>query len=232
MKLKAIIIDDESAGRNFLNSLINEYIESIEVVGTATSALEGAKLLQSVKIDVIFLDLERPNDSGFDFMDAIDHKKYKIILTTAYKDFAIKAFKDNVFGYLLKPIDIDDLEEISSRLLDAMNQIEEIKRIAFRTAESIEYIDPSDIIRVETEGNNATIYCISERKLVVSKNMKQIEELLTSEQFIKTHKSHLVNKTYIKRYIKQDGGEFEMIDGSTAPLSRRNREEILKKLQD
>ena len=232
MKLKAIIIDDESAGRNFLNSLINEYIESIEVVGTATSALEGAKLLQSVKIDVIFLDVEMPNGSGFDFMDAIDHKKYKIILTTAYKDFAIKAFKYNVFGYLLKPIDIDDLEEISSRLLDAMNQIEEIKRIAFRTAESIEYIDPSDIIRVETEGNNATIYCISERKLVVSKNMKQIEELLTSEQFIKTHKSHLVNKSYIKRYIKQDGGEFEMIDGSTAPLSRRNREEILKKLQD
>ena len=232
MKLKAIIIDDESAGRNFLNSLINEYIESIEVVGTATSALEGAKLLQSVKIDVIFLDVEMPNGSGFDFMDAIDHKKYKIILTTAYKDFAIKAFKYNVFGYLLKPIDIDDLEEISSRLLDAMNPIEEIKRIAFRTAESIEYIDPSDIIRVETEGNYATIYFISERKLVVSKNMKQIEELLTSEQFIKTHKSNLVNKSYIKRYIKQDGGEFEMIDGSTAPLSRRNREEILKKLQD
>lgn len=232
MKIKTIIIDDESAGRNYLSKLIEEYIPSLTIVGVADSALEGIKLLKAEKVDLIFLDVEMPNGTGFDLIDAIEKNQYKIVLTTAYPNFALKAFKYRVDGYLLKPIDIDDLEILISDFYPIKNpEIPQEKRIVFRTQESIEYIDPQTIIRIETIGNYATIYCLKDRKLLVSKNMKEIELMLNSSDFIKSHKSHLINIRYIKRFLKQDGGFFEMSDTSTVPVSRRKKDEILRLLE-
>ncbi len=232
MKLKAIIIDDESKARSFLSNLINEFVDRIEVIGTADSVLNGIKLLKTVKPDLIFLDVEMPGGNGFDLLDAIDYSNYKIIFTTAHKEFAVEAFQYRANGYLLKPIDLDDLIKLSEELnadLPPNNIFPE--RITYKTQESIEYVKARDIIRIESDGNYSTVFRISGKKLVITKNMKQMEAQLGHPFFIKPHKSHLINSKFIVRYIKTDGGEFEMIDGSRVPLARRNKEAILKHLE-
>lgn len=228
MKYSALIIDDESHARSFLSKLIEEYIPRIEVVGIASSALEGIKLMKNVDPDIIFLDIEMPNGNGFDFLDAVDRGRTKIIFTTAYQEFALNAIKYKADGYLLKPIDLDDLEElIESLQFQEKKTSDSLTRIVFKTLDSIEYVLPAEIIRVESDGNYSTIYKVDGKKLVISKNMKQIEAELPSTLFIKTHKSHLINLTQIVRYVKTDGGYFELSDGSIVPLSRRKKEEIL-----
>ncbi|MFT5820135.1 MAG: two-component system LytT family response regulator [Crocinitomix sp.] len=232
MKLKAIIIDDESKARSFLSNLINEFVEGIEVVGTADSVLNGIKLLKTVKPDLIFLDVEMPGGTGFDFLDTIDYNNYKIIFTTAHSKFAVDAFQYRADGYLLKPIDLDDLIKLSEDLKpesESQNLFPE--RITFKTQESIEYVDAEDIIRIESDGNYSSVFRVRDKKLVITKNMKQMEAMLGHSFFIKSHKSHLINAKHIVRFVKADGGHFEMIDGSKVPLSRRNRESILKKLE-
>jgi two-component system LytT family response regulator len=232
MKLKAIIIDDETPARSFLSSLLEEYVENVEVIGTANSALEGLKLLKTVKPDLIFLDIEMPGGNGFDFLDAIERGIYKIIFTTAHKEFALNAIKYKADGYLLKPIDLDDLEDLVKGLIEIPQKNNEStnNRIAFRTQESIEYLRPEDIIRVESDGNYATVFSMNAKKLIITKNMKQMEGTLNQPFFIKPHKSHLINTNFILRFMKPDGGFFEMIDGSRVPLARRNKEAILNYL--
>lgn len=229
--LTAIIIDDESKARSFLSNLIKEYVEELKVIGTADSVINGIKLLKTAKPDLIFLDVEMPGGNGFDLLDAIDYDNYKIIFTTAHKEFAIEAFQYRADGYLLKPIDLDDLI-LLSRDLHLGYKTNKIlpERITFKTQENIEYIKAEDIIRIQSDGNYSTIFRINGKKLVITKNMKQVESMLEHSFFIKSHKSHLINSKFIVRYIKTDG-HFEMIDESTVPLSRRNRESILKRLE-
>lgn len=229
--LNAIIIDDESAAISYLSSLIEEYIPQVKIVATASNALEGIKQLNAHKVDLIFLDIEMPSGTGFDLLEAIDSSNYKIVFTTAYADFALKAFKVKADGYLLKPIDIDDLEEIIDKLsTQDQQETPNDNRIAFRTQESIEYIAPENIIRIEGEGNYAAIYLTENKRLVVSKNIKQIEAILPPDLFLKSHKSHIINRAHVLRFVKTDDGHFEMTDGSIVPVSRRKKESILEQI--
>lgn len=228
--LKAIIIDDERAGREYLSNLITEFIPSIKVIGIADSALSGMKLLVNNEIDIIFLDIEMPNGTGFDFVESIQKEKYKIVFTTAHKKYAHEAFKVHADAYLIKPIDLDDLEEVTNHLENTNSAINISEKIAFKTQDSIEYIEPKNIIRVEGEGNYSTVFSLGRKKIVISKNLKQLEELLSHSFFIKTHKSHIINKNHIERFVKTEGGHFEMIDKSIVPLSRRKKELILSLL--
>lgn len=229
----SIIIDDETAAIGYLESLIKEFIPEVEVVATANNALEGVKCLKEHKVDILFCDIEMPGGSGFDLINAINPEDYKIVFTTAYADFALRAFKINADGYLLKPIDIDDLEDLIQKFVrERQLAPKHSSRVVFKTHESIEYVDPKDIIRVEGDGNYSTVYVADGSKIIVSKNMKQVEELLPHPYFLKTHKSYLVNKNHIARYVKQDGGHFEMSDKSIVPVSRRKKEELLKMLEE
>lgn len=228
----AIIIDDERLGREYLSDLINEFIPEISVVGTAISAIEGFKLLTRFKIDIIFLDIEMPTATGFDFLEGLDSDKYKIVFTTAHSNYAVKAFKFNARGYLLKPVDLDDLQQLVSRFLLEEGKNENSFNLVLKTADSIIYINQKDIIRIEGEGNYTTVFCIDGSSATVSKGLKIIESRLTAPFFIKIHKSHIINKNFIKKYVKKEGGHFEMTDSSIIPLSRRRKEIVLNNLEN
>lgn len=233
--MNVVIIDDESAARSFLSKLIQTYLPQLNLIDTASSAIEGIQLLKKHDdIDLIFLDIEMPGGTGFDFLSAIDAKQYKIVFTTAHAEFAIKAINLNANGYLLKPIDIDDLEELITMLKE--NKVPEIttisqQKIALKTQTYIEYVNVSDIIRAESEGSYTTVYLNNGNKIMVSKSLKQIESQINASTFIKPHKSHLVNINYVKRFFKTDGGYLELHDSSSIPVSRRKKEDILESLE-
>ncbi|MFD1551570.1 hypothetical protein DNU06_03305 [Putridiphycobacter roseus] len=230
MNLKAIIIDDEQGGINYLSSIITEFVPNLELVGTANSVNEGLKILLKQKVDIIFLDIEMPNETGFDFIKSIDRSAYKIIFTTAHSEYAVDAFNVFADGYLMKPIVIDELIELIIYLTKNDAVKEEHGKLVIKTKETIEAISLEDIIRIESEGNYSTIYTLNRNRIVISKSIKQLEENLSSDLFVKTHKSHIINKNHIKRYVKLEGGYFEMSDASQVPLSRRKKEEVLNLL--
>lgn len=239
MKYKAIIIDDEQSGTEYLSNLIAEYVKDIEVVATSNSVLEGLKILQKYNtVDLIFLDVEMPNGNGFDFLEAIEPGKYKVIFTTAHQEYALRAFENYVFGYLLKPIDLLDLEKLVVRLGQttenkAINSVtKEDNILSLRTLESVEYVKERNVVRMESEGGYTTVYTTDNRSIMVSKNIKELEGLIKSSIFIKPHKSHMINKNFVKRYFKKVGGFFEMEDKTEIPVARRRKEEVLQKLSN
>lgn len=228
--MRALIIDDERAAREYLQSIINEYNDKITDVKLADSVLEGLKILKNEDIDIVFLDIEMPNLNGFDFFDFIDKNDFKIVFTTAHEEYAIKAFNVRADGYLLKPVDVDDLIALIDDLSQTYKGDIKETRIAFRTQSEIEFVEKEQIIRVEGDGNYSTIYLRDKKKITVSKNLKQVEKLIPEPYFIKTHQSHIINKNFIKRFVKTEGGYFEMQDDSSIPVSRRKKDDVMKLL--
>ncbi len=228
--MKVLIIDDEKPAREYLESIIVSYFADLEVVGSAKSVLEGIKILKTTAVDLVFLDVEMPHIDGFDFLELIPETKSKIIFTTAHEKYAVKAFSVRADGYLLKPVDVDDLTDLINHLFKPNTDTNTDTKIAFHTQTRVEYVDKNEIIRAEGEGNYTTIYLVNNDKIVVSKNLKEVEKLLPDMFFIKTHQSHIVNKSCIVRFIKIEGGHFEMTDNSTVPVSRRNKKEVLNQL--
>jgi two-component system LytT family response regulator len=229
--MKVLIIDDEIDAREYLEKIIQEFVPILTVIANVESSLDALKVLSKQEIDVIFLDIEMPNINGFEFLELIKSSEYKIIFTTAHNEYALKAFGVYADGYLLKPIDIDDLQTLTKHLSNSQKSISEQNKIAFKTHSRIEYIKPTHIIGVKGEGNYSTIFSLNKKKITVTKGIKQIEKLLNESYFIKTHKSYILNKTYIERFIKEEEC-FEMTDGTKIPLSSRKKTSVLHSLDD
>lgn len=237
--LKAIIVDDEENAVNSLKIILSEYCEGVEVVGTANSALDGVKEIQLKKPDLVFLDIEMPNGTGFDLLDCISERNFKVVFSTAYNHYAIKAIKYSAFDYILKPPDVDEIIQIIEKiklenespkelhdkynvLLDAIkNGIQ--NKIILPTNEGFEIFFLSEFIRAEADGGYTTVYLKNKKKIIICKLLKEIEEQLGQEIIFRPHNSHIVNINYIVRFLNKDGGVIEMSDGSIIPLSRRKR---------
>lgn len=233
----ALLIDDEESGTEYLSNLIKEFVPQINVVATGNSVIEGLKRLKEHEnsIDVIFLDIEMPNGNGFDFVEVIDADKYKIVFTTAHHEFALKAFEVYAFGYLLKPIDLSDLETLVEKLKQSSERqgtlpVSNDYTIGLKTMESIEYIKESTIIRIESEVGYSTVHTSDGRLILVSKNLKEIADTLQGDWFLKPHKSFVVNKNFVMRFSKGMGGFLILSDGSEIPVARRRKDQVLKEL--
>lgn len=243
--LRAIIIEDEKRSRETLSGLLNLYCKDVDVVAEAEGVQSGISAINKHRPDVIFLDIQMPDGSGFKLLESLAEIDFGIIFTTAYDQFAIKAIKFSAIDYLLKPIFPDDLviavkkAEENRNIRDTKRSVEvllenirkpqdEAPNIVLSTSDKINVVKIKDILRCESD-NYYTLFCFTNGKtLLVSKTLKDHEELLKEYNFIRPHKSHLINVMYIKSFLKKDGGYILMTDGSQVPVSRRKKEKILE----
>ncbi|HXB42047.1 MAG TPA: LytTR family DNA-binding domain-containing protein [Bacteroidia bacterium] len=245
--IKAIIIDDIEQARITLKKDLQAYAKDVEVIGEANGVIEGAKLLKSVKPDVLFLDIQMQDGSGFDLLDILKEINFKIIFITASDAHAIKAFRYAAIDYLLKPVDPDELVAALKKLREEnINESEKYKllndslknhqkpheRLALHTQDKIHVVNIQDIIRCESNVNYTEFYFSGGKKLLVTKTLKDFEDLLSDQGFYRVHQSHLINTKYIKEFVKTDGGYILMNDGCNVPVSTRKRTEVMKMLEE
>ncbi|MEO6682310.1 MAG: LytTR family DNA-binding domain-containing protein [Ginsengibacter sp.] len=244
--LTAIIIDDEQKGRIALRQKLKDYCPEVQIVGEAESGEEGLAILSLHKPDIVFLDIEMPRMDGFKMLQQLPEKHFHLIFTTAYDQYAIKAIKYAAFDYLLKPIDIDELKAAVSKInklqfsetekkLEVLNQNlsekNSFNKIAISTQNSLLLFEVNDIIYLEANRNYTTLYFKDQPKLIASKTLKDFEELLPSAIFFRIHHSYIININFIKKYIKGEGGQIELQNGTCLDVSRRKKEAFLKLLR-
>ena len=244
--LRTIIVDDESDAVKFIESIIAEYCPNIEIVGTANSAREGVKLINEKEPDLVFLDVEMPHGSGFDLLSNFPQKNFDVIFITAFNHYAIKAIKFSAVDYILKPININEFVEAVKKVeaerqknktsnfsLDAL--LENLRssmpsKLAIPTSDGMEYLNTNEIIRVEADRSYSWFFLTENRKYLVSRNLKEYQELLSDRNFFRTHNSHLINLEFVKKYVRQEGGYVLMTNGSNVPISRSKKELFLKQM--
>ncbi|HBB92008.1 MAG TPA: DNA-binding response regulator [Bacteroidales bacterium] len=243
IKLRTVIIDDEPDAVNFIRSIIKEYCPSLEVVNTANNAMDGINVIRESKPDLILLDVEMPHGSGFDLLAQFPDKTFDVIFITAFNHYAIRAIKFSAVDYILKPININEfivaiekvLEKRSTSfqpnrnletLLENLNSPAPAK-LAIPTSEGMEYINTREIIRIEADRSYSWFFLTGKRKLLVSTNLKEYQDILSDRSFFRAHNSHLINLEHVKKYIRSDGGAIEMTDGSQVPISRTRKDIFL-----
>lgn len=243
-KLKTLIVDDEQDAVNFINSLIGEYCPALEVVAMANNVTQGISAINDKKPDLVFLDVEMPNGNGFDLLAQFPEKHFDVIFITAFNHYAIKAIKFSAVDYILKPININEFIEAVNRVVKKRSEshsqgnenlkilMENLRtsppsRMAIPTADGMEYLNPRDIIRIEADRSYSWFYLTGGRKILVSKHLKEFQELLSDRYFFRSHNSHLINLKYVKKYIRKEGGYIEMTDSAMIPVSRNRKDLFL-----
>ncbi|EDM34962.1 response regulator [Pedobacter sp. BAL39] len=247
MKIKSIIVDDEPKSRSNLRQLLTEYCPDVEVIAEAGSATSALVMIAAHQPDLLFLDIEMGEISGFDLLKLLHGKqRFELIFVTAFDKYGIQAVKACAIDYLLKPINIIELstavdkaikqigpKKENLRLKELVANIDrriDEQKIAVPLADKIEFIAVSRIIRLEAEGNYTHFYLDDRKHLLICKTLKDYQELLERHHFIRTHQSHLINFHRISAYVKTDGGYIAMEDGSQVPISRQKKEEVLAKI--
>lgn len=238
--LRAIIVDDIADARATLKQDLVDYCPEIEVIGEADGVVNGAKEVRNSKPDLVFLDIQMNDGSGFDLLEVVGEPDFKVIFTTASDGYAIKAFKFSAVDYLLKPIDPDELVAAVAKvteddnqksnlelLADNMKERKALKKLALHTQDKIHITNVDDIVRCESNVNYTMFHFNDASRLLVTKTLKEFDELLHDSGFIRTHQSHLINSNYVKEFVKSDGGYIIMTDGSDVPVSTRKRGEVI-----
>ena len=242
--IKAIIIDDEQHCIDRVEALLKPYADTIVIIGkfqTVDSAVNG---IESLNPDVVFLDVQIHDKTGFDVLKAINKPAFEVIFTTAFEAFAVQAFKFSAVDYLLKPIDETDFnlainklnEKMEAKdfskkvnvLLENISKNDHLKKITIPTIDGLEFLEISDIIRCEADVNYTTIFTKDNKKIIVSKTLKSFEILLANCNFFRIHNSHLINLSYVKKYTRGKGGYVTLTDNSTIEVSTRRKDEFLK----
>jgi two-component system, LytTR family, response regulator len=241
-----VIIDDEQDARRVISKYIERYFPQLSIIGEAGSVNEGLKLLETVKPSIVFLDINLGDGSGFDVLDSVQHLEANVIFTTAFDDFAIKAFRYHAIDYLLKPIDPDafveavthalqiSVAEQTNNLQNWLSQYGNSERkLAVPTAEGLRFILLDSIVYLEADSSYCCIYLQDQKQIVVSKPLKFFSDKLESERvFLRPHKSFIINMNFLQEYVKEDGGMLKLTTGSLIPISRQKKDEVLKELNE
>lgn len=246
MKYKVLILEDEKHAQETLAGYLKEHAD-FELVGIANGIGEVQDLVDRLNPDLLFSDVMLPPHTSFDWLQTLSHFPFEIIFTTSFEEFAIKAFRMAAVDYLLKPIDKSEFEkalnkfrqkkksgEDSDNILHLINNLKEKTnqtRIALPTMTGFLFVAIKDIVRCESDNTYTTFYMADKKKLVVSKTLKDCEQLLLDYRFFRVHNSHLINLEYITEYIKGEGGLVKMADGSHVDVSRRRKDEFLKMIR-
>ena len=248
--LKAIIIDDEPHCVDVLSAMLtSKFTAEIALVGTASGAAEGRQLIVAKKPDLVFLDVEMPVETGLDLLMSLDKIDFEVIFTTAHQHYALKAIKLNALDYLLKPFSLEDLEEaiekckqkisnsinseaLKSMILNLKSRGAEIKKIGLPTGNGIRFVTIKDIVHIESENNYSHFFLIDKTRLIVSKTLKEFEDLLEGYDFFRIHNSHLINLAYVQTFLQKNGDYIILTDGSKLEVSRRRKTDLLEVLKN
>ncbi len=246
-KLRTIVVDDEPDARGFITSIAAEYCPAVDIVGTAGDIREGVEKIGSLKPDLVFLDVEMPHGTGFDLLTEFPEKDFDVIFITAFNHYAIQAIRFSAVDYILKPININEFiaavdKVVRKRAVSHDRGNDNVKallenlrsgmpsRLAIPTSDGMEYINPKEIIRLEAERSYSWFFMTGNRKILVSRHLKEFQELLDDRYFFRPHNSYLINLKFVKKFIRRDGGYIEMLDGAQIPVSRTRRELFLAQM--
>lgn len=252
--ITALLIDDDKHLRKGLKSLLERYAPEIRILGEAESVKTGITAIEKWMPQVLFLDIHLNDGTGFDILEQVAKTNGKltshIVFITAHEQYALKAFKFSALDFLLKPVDPEELQKSIVKIKEALEKntsfehidlllenirkkVDHFKRIALSTSDGIHLFEISDIIRCESQDNYTQFFIKNHKPLLISKTLKEYEELLTQHGFERIHQSHLINLAYLKSYIKTDGGYVIMGDNSRLPIAQRKKErlqELIKSL--
>jgi len=246
--IRTVLVDDEQHCRDSLSTMLAmHFSDKVELLAQCSTVEEGVSVIRKLKPQLLFLDVEIGNSTGFNLLEQLDDFNFEVIFTTAHNHYAMQAIKFSALDFLLKPFGVDDMQEALSRLEkkikthDANEQFrilfENLKKInnparklALPTLNGINFVPVQDIIRCESDVNYTTFFLTNKNKIVVAKTLKEFEELLDGYNFFRVHNSHLINLLHIKNYVKGEGGIVTMVDDSSVDVSRRRKEEFLKRL--
>lgn len=242
--IKAVIIDDEAESRNAVSNILNNYCKDVKILGEADDVASGIILIKKKKPEVVFLDIQMPDGSGFNLLESFGDTYFHVVFITAYDQYAIKAIKFSALDYILKPIDpqqlIDAVEKVKKitpaktqspeRIINLLKNKKNITKIALPTLNGYRFVNIKDIIRCESDNNYTNFYLQTTEQLIVTRTLKEYELMLKEDSFVRVHQSHLVNLDFVEQYIKGDGGTVIMSDGSEVEISRRKKEIFLKSM--
>ncbi len=249
--LKAVIVDDEEFARSSLFFLLQQNCPEVEITGIAKSVAEAKEILAYHTVNLIFLDIAMPGGNGFELIPDAQKHQAAVIFTTAYDQYALKAIKANALDYLLKPIDIDELkvavdkvaqhirlfqnqhknDERMANLASSLSSKSEIKKLTLPYGQGFKMIDVDDIIYIEADSNYSVVHLSNQDKITVSKVLREFEELLPSDQFVRVHKSSIINLNHLKEYNSKNGLQVFLKNGESINISRRRASDFFEKIK-
>lgn len=244
---RAIIVEDEPHSAETIKEILSSHFNDLEIVSQTTNVKDSVEAINKHKPDLLFLDIDLPDGNSFDILQQIDYKNYKIIFITAHQEYAIKAIKFSAFDFILKPFDpMELISTVNDVLKEKMNEdyelkfqafftnfnnsLQGIKKIVLKTVEKIHIVDVKDIIRCQSDNTYTNFFINNGRKIIVSKNIKKYEEMLTDYGFMRVHQSHLINLNYISYFDKSEGGAIVMSDNSNIPISSQKKQKLFEYL--
>ena len=242
--MKTVIVDDRNSIREFITQLLSN-MDDIEVVGEAENVEHAISVINTKKPDLILLDIQLPDGNGFEILEGLTYTDYRVIFVTSNEEFALKAFKYSALDYVVKPIDPEvfysSIEKAKSHfsagdqqlkiqsLIETLTSNKTTKKLVLNTQETVHVVNSEEITRCESDGSYTLVY-FQERKIMISRKLKDFEEMLSGLSFYRSHRSHLINLNFVDRYEKKDGGYIIMKDNTSVPLSAAKKEEFFELL--
>jgi two-component system LytT family response regulator len=246
--IKAVHIEDEPRNIDLLKSLVEIHCPNIEIVGNAKNIPDAIGLIQNTNPQLVYLDIELNNGNAFELLEALKNFSFHIIFITAFNEYAVKAFRYNAVDYLLKPISISELKDATDKAVQRINQrsgndnifevLKELKlnmgnhKVGLPVADGVLFINTDEIIRCEAKGSYSAVYLISKKIITSTKTLKEIEDILTTPNFVRVHNSWIINTKFLKKYYRGKNSYMELEDGSTVTISLRKKSDILSFLKD
>ena len=241
--LKAVLVDDDESNLSAMSEKLNKHCPQVTILALCENGEDGIKAIETLQPDLVFLDIEMPVMNGFVMLQKLTYKDFDLIFVTAYDHYAIQAIRFSAIDYLVKPVDIDELKAAVEKAIAQKNkrspalqldllleflQLKQPRRIPIPTNDGLRFINMDDIIYLEASNNYTNIFLNTNQKILVSRTLKEFEELLPTETFVRIHHSHIINKFFIERYIRGDGGQVIMKNGTTLDVSKRKKSDFFQ----
>lgn len=241
--IKALLVDDDESNLSGLSEKLRKHCPQVSIVGQCNSAQDGIRAIEELHPDILFLDIEMPLMNGFVMLQQLQYRDFELIFVTAYDHYAIKAIRYSALDYLVKPVEIEDLKAaVSSAEANRKNRSSHLQvelllehlqkkgpqRITIPTSDGLRFINIDDIIYLEASDNYTTIFTSTNQKFLVSRTLKDFEDILPSETFLRIHHSSIINKNFVEKYIRGEGGQVVMRNGNVLDVSKRKKSIFLQ----